>query len=71
LSQTCENFKTKKLEEKKRLNSKLVSQTDLEMLKQKSREKRRYRKSEDDDLLKNEEIIKQLTITNKMREEFK
>ncbi len=71
MSQTCENFKTKKLEEKKRLNSKLVSQTDLEMLKQKSREKRRYRKSEDDDLLKNEEIIKQLTITNKMREEFK
>jgi hypothetical protein len=68
LSQTCENFKTKKLEEKKRLNSKLVSQTDLEMLRQKSREKRRYRKSEDDDLLKNEEIIKQLTITNKMRE---
>ncbi len=68
MSQTCENFKTKKLEEKKRLNSKLVSQTDLEMLRQKSREKRRYRKSEDDDLLKNEEIIKQLTITNKMRE---
>ncbi len=53
------------------MNSKLVSQTDLEMLRQKSREKRRYRQSEDDDLLKNEEIIKQLTITNKLREEFK
>jgi hypothetical protein len=71
LSQTCENYKAKKLEEKKRMNSKLVSQTDLEMLRQKSREKRRYRQSEDDDLLKNEEIIKQLTITNKLREEFK
>lgn len=42
----------------------------MENFRLKSRQDKRYRESNDSDLLKNEEIIKQLTITNRLREDF-